>query len=126
MGANDTPTGDFAGFRLSGSAAETTFRFLTRNNATTTNQDTGVSLVVGNSYDMYIFVKNFDSASPTQNNTIYWRIDNLTSGAAPVEGSQTLTLPTATTGMRYMASLNTINNAAKQLDIQRMYVETDR
>jgi hypothetical protein len=126
MGANDTPTGDFAGFRLSGSAGETTFRFLTRNNVTTTNQNTGVTLVVGDSYDLYMFVKNYDTAAPTQNTTIYWRIDDLTAGTAPVEGNQTLTLPTVTTALRFMTTLDTVNAAAKQLDIQRMYVETDR
>ncbi len=126
MGASDGPTGDFAGFRLSGSAGETTFRFLTRNNATTTNQNTAVTLAVGDTYDLYIYCKPYDSTNPTQNATIYWRIDDLSTGAAPVEGSQTVTLPTATTAMRYMTTLNTINAAAKSLRIQRMYVETDR
>jgi hypothetical protein len=126
MGSTDTPTGDFSGFRLSGSAGETTFHFLTRNNATTTNQNTGVTLITGDAYDLYMFVKNYDSASPTQNTTISWRIDDLTAGTAPVEGSQTLTLPTASTAMRYMTTLGTVNAAAKQLGIQRMYVETDR
>lgn len=126
MVSSDAPTGDFAGFRISGSATETTFRFLTRNNTTTTNQNTGVTLAQNKTYDMYIYCLPYDSTDTTQNNTIYWRIDNMTDGTAPVEGSQTLTLPTAITGMRFSTTLATIDATANNMRIQRLYAETDR
>jgi hypothetical protein len=126
MTASDAPTGDFAGFRISGNAGETTFRFLTRNNATTTNTNTLVTMAQNKEYDLYFYVKPFSATDATQNQTIYWRIDNLTDGVAPVEGSVAATLPTAGTAMRYIFAMQNLNATSRNLKFQRAYVETDR
>jgi hypothetical protein len=125
MTTTDTPTADAAGFRVSGRASETTFRFLTNTAATRTNTNTAVTLTQNKTYDLYMY------AAP-QGTTIYWRIDNLTDGvtvecgvgAAPA--CQTATLPATTASMRYNMTIQNLSANARQMRFQRIYAETDR
>jgi hypothetical protein len=114
----DNPTGDFVGFRLSGSAGNTTFRFMTRDNVTTNNIDTTMALAQAKTYDMYFYVA-------PQGTTMYWRIDNLTDGTT-VENSTATNLPRTTISMRFMQQMTTIGANARNLRWQRTYIESDR
>ena len=120
MVAADNPVGNYAGIGFSG-VRDTggAFQFLTKNNTTQTVQPTGVTLASSKTYDIYIYVSS-------QGTTLNWRIDNLTDGTAPVEGSQTLTLPTNSTALKSMIDIAPIAGTARNLRFQRIYVETDR
>ncbi len=119
MVASDNPLGNYAGFQFSASRDASVMQFATRNGSTQTITSTGVTVNIGNTYDLYIYSKPLDT-------TVYWRLDNLTDGLAPVEGSVTATLPTASTAMKPVAALAPLAKGSRILSFQRMYVETDR
>jgi hypothetical protein len=101
-----------------GTRNDTNFFFSTR--ATTGDEtltDTGMAFTVQNVYDFYIFC-------PPQSSTINWRIDNITTGAS-FAGSTSSTLPDANLAMRAGIQLCTINSAARNIRMQRIYVESD-
>jgi hypothetical protein len=94
-------------------------QFMSRDGTTETHNATAVTLAASKTYDLYIYMKPRDT-------TVYWRIDNLTDGTVPVEGSKTTNLPTATAGMKPMDILTNLSAATRTFGFQRMYVETDR
>jgi hypothetical protein len=120
MITTDTPTGNFAGFSYSG-VRDTSgfFQFSTKNGTTQTNTSTGVTLAVAKTYDFYVYCT-------LQCTTINWRIDNLTDGTAPVEGSTATNLPTTTVAMRAVDLIAPLEAVAHNLRFQRLYCETDR
>ena len=120
MVASDNPAGNYAGITYSG-VRDTggAFQFMTKNGTTQTVATTGVTLAVSKTYDMYVYVSS-------QGTTINWRIDNLTDGTAPVEGTQTLTLPTNSVAMKSMIDIAPLEAVIHNLRFQRVYVETDR
>ncbi|HRJ91414.1 MAG TPA: hypothetical protein PLU21_04380, partial [Candidatus Saccharibacteria bacterium] len=71
-------------------------------------------------YDLYTFTPPYPN-----NGTIFWRIDNVTDGTTQ-EGSTSSNLPAGATSMRVGIGIETEEAVAKQLRIQRMYIETDR
>ncbi len=121
MGASNSPTGNYVGFSFAAnrSGEGGIMQFMSRDGTTETHVATGVTLAASKTYDLYLYVKPRDA-------TIYWRIDNLTDGAAPVEGSKTTNLPTATAAMKPMDILANLSAAARTFGFQRLYVETDR
>lgn len=121
MVTTDAPTGNFCGFRrnhVNAGIQDTNWQFITRDNTTTTVQDTGLAFAAEKVYDGYIFC-------PPNGSTIYWRIDNITDETT-AEGSQTLTLPGNTTLMRGGFHLCTVNAVARNIRMQRVYIESDR
>jgi hypothetical protein len=81
------------------------------------------ALATNQGYDMYIF-------APPASSIVYWRIDNVNTGATIAEGNTTTTLPTNTTFLLAHACMsngpsNTAAGAAT-IGINRIYVETDR
>lgn len=121
MTSADAPAGDYAGFEYAPSLDAVNFRFITRDNATTNGASTGVALAIGKTYDFYIYAKPNDGT-----NTVYWRIDNLTDGTAPVEGSTTTNVPRNTISMKAGVALAPLSTTAHNIRIQRVYTETDR
>lgn len=121
MVGSDNPAGNYAGIQFSGvrDTAPADFKFITKNNTTQHVTDTGVLLAVSKTYDIYIYCA-------FQCTSVNWRIDNLTDGTAPVEGTETNDLPTATTAMRSGIQIATLEAVAHNLRFQRIYVETDR
>ncbi len=121
MASSDTPTGDYAGFQFAPTPNSVNFSFMVRDNTTTNRISTGVALAVAKTYDFYVFCKPNDPS-----NTVYWRIDNLTDGIAPVEGSTATNVPRYTIAMKAGFSIAPIDTTADNIRVQRVYVETDR
>ncbi len=121
MVASDTPTGNYVGISFSGvrDNASGQFQILSRDGTTATNTATGVTLAVGKTYNIYLYSKPRDT-------TVFWRIDNLTDGTTPVEGSKTTNLPTNTVALRSMFDFAPLTAVAHNLRFQNLYVETDR
>ena len=121
MITTDTPTGNFAGISFSGvrDLSSGFFQFSTKNGTTQTNTSTGVTLNVNKTYDFYVYCSQ-------RCTTINWRIDNLTDGVAPVEGSTTATLPTNTVAMRCVDLFAPLESVIHNVRFQRLYCETDR
>jgi len=121
MASSDNPSGDYAGFQYSPvrDAGLNNFSFITKNNTTQHTTFSGVPVAVNKTFDFYIYCKPGDS-------TIHWRVDNLTDGTTPVEGSETNNLPTATTAMKAGIAVGPMNAGGHNLRMQRVYVESDR
>jgi len=101
-----------------GTRNDANFFFTTR--ATTGDEtltDTGMIFIAQNIYDFYIYCR-------PQSDTIYWRIDNLTTGTS-YEGMTSETLPEGNTAMRAGIQLCTINALARNIRMQRIYIESD-
>lgn len=117
----DNPAGHYCGFqRLSVNAGgiDTNFFFVTKDGTTLRRVDTGVPFVVGKVYDFYIF------CAPS-GNAISWRVDNLTDGVTG-EGTETLNLPDASTLMRVGFQVQSVNAVARNIRMQRLYIECDK
>lgn len=103
-----------------------TFSILTKDGTTATkNALTGSPTTpysTGQGYDFYVFCNPADS-------TIYYRLDNLNTGAVLVDSSVTTTLPAATTFMGAVCGMSngTANITASTVGIgvNRIYVESD-
>ncbi len=118
--ASDSPTAtNSAGFQLSGSRGDTTFHFMTCNASACNIIDTGVTVNNNVTYDFYAY-------TPPQGTTVYWRIDDLTDGTAPVEGNSATDLPVGSSAMNAGMSIINLSAANRYLYFQRMYLETDR
>jgi len=119
-GGSDTPTTyNVAGFQLSGSRSDTTFHFITCNGSACNVIDTGVTVVNSNTYDFYAY-------TPPLGTTVYWRIDDQTTGTNPVTGSTTTDLPTGSAPIYAGDVIDNLSAATRYLYFQRMYFETDR
>lgn len=105
-------------------AGDTAITFLTRDTSTPTK--TSISgqpaLASGQGYDAYIFCKPND-------NTIYFRLDNLNTGATIINSSTTSTLPVNTTlltsnSLASNAALTSINSV--RIGVNKIYIESNR
>jgi len=115
------PTGSRAGFSMVPSRDTPSFhwKFVTKDNVTENVIDTGVTLAVAKTYDMYVY-------TAPQGGTIFWRLDNLTDGTAPVEGSTSSNLPVATTALRGGLQISTLEALGHNIKWQHIYIESDR
>jgi hypothetical protein len=119
--ASDDPAGHFAGFfrrSVNGASIDTHWQFATKDNVTIDVNSTGLTFSAEKVYDFYIF------CAP-QGTEISWRIDNVTDGTM-AEGSTTTRLPDNTTNMRAGFQLQTVNALARNIRMQRVYIESDR
>lgn len=117
----DNPAGHYAGFQrlsVNGGGIDTNWQFVTKDGTTLNRIDTGVPFVVGKIYDFYIF------CAPS-GNVINWRIDNLTDGVT-AEGSTSSNLPDASTLMRVGFQVQSVNAVARNVRMQRVYIEADK
>lgn len=115
--AIDNPIGSRIGFAFSTNLGETNFMFSTKNNITETRTSTTIPFVAQHMYDFYSFI----APSGT---TVAWRIDDLTAETT-ASGTTSLTLPSATTLMKYIAGIGTLTTTARNFRIKKIYVETD-
>lgn len=117
---SDNPTGNHAGFRRCHheTKQDGNWQFVTKDNVTMAEIDTGMSFTPGHVYDCYIYCKPCGDE-------IYWRIDDITSGSI-AEGSTTQNLPQATAMMRGGLQLQTVDAIARNIRMQRVYIESDR
>lgn len=119
VGSND-PAGIRAGFtriHVNGSTTDTNW-FLTTKGASESRVDTGLAFTPECVYDFYLFC-------PPDGSYLGWRIDNLTLGT--LQSGQTITeLPTVGTYMRAGFQLQTVNAIARNIRMQRVYIESDR
>ena len=119
VGSND-PVGTRIGFsrlHVNGSTTDTNW-FLTSKNASEDRIDTGLVFTPECVYDFYLFC-------PPDGSFIGWRVDNITLGTSQ-EGTTTTELPTAGTYMRAGFQLQTVNAVARNIRMQRVYIESDR
>jgi hypothetical protein len=119
-GSSDSPTtSNAAGFQFSGARGDSDFQFLTCNASACNLIDTGVAISNSSTFDFYTY-------TPPQGTTVYWRIDDVTDGTAPVEGSTATDLPVGSGAMNAGLSITNLSGANRFLYFQRMYLETDR
>ncbi|MEK7602928.1 MAG: hypothetical protein AAB459_01620 [Patescibacteria group bacterium] len=114
----DNPAGDYSGFQFSTNRADANWQFILKGNTTQNVINTTLAFTVQKVYDMYIYVA-------PQGGTIFWRIDNLTDGTTR-EGSSVTNLPRTTIGMRAGAGIQTLTTTARNIRINKQYVEADR
>jgi len=119
---SDAPAGDYCGFMrrsVNGGAQDTNWQFQTRAAAgAASTVGTGMPFAPQKVYDFYIF------CAPN-GTTVYWRIDNVTDGTS-AEGSTTTALPTNNVYMRAGFQVLSVNAVARNIRMQRVYVESDR
>ncbi len=116
--ASDNPNSHRSGFSFSTNRGDTNWQFTTRDGTTETLADTGLPMVAGKVYDIFVYV-------PPQGTTIYWRIDNITDTVS-AEGAATDTLPAGDQAMRGSVGLTTLSATTRNIRMQRMYIEADR
>jgi hypothetical protein len=103
---------------------ESTLSFGHNDGSGTATKDaiTGATAVASQGYDAYIFCKPNDT-------TIYYRLDNVNTGATLIDGSTTTDLPGATGMMRAVATVGNGTNAAAndaKIGLAKIYLETVR
>lgn len=118
----DTVSGAHAGFwrrHVNGGTLDTNWQFATKATAGSQNTiDTGMAFTVQNVYDFWIYL----APGSTE---IFWRVDNVTASTT-AEGSTSTGVPEATTALRAGNNIITINAAARNVRMQKMYVEVPR
>lgn len=113
--AADSPPGDFAGFRYSTSAGDTTWKCATRNNTSTTFVDSGVAASTAGS--------DFEIAFNDTDGTVSFFIDGASVCSSPVSA----TLPRSGQMMKVVNTVTCVACAtARALQIGWMYVESDK
>jgi hypothetical protein len=118
---SDNPAGDLAAFQYSTGRADTGWKFMTKDNVTQNVSAVLMPFAVNDIFDFFIYCPPYPN-----NGTIYYRIDNLTLGTS-VEGSTSTNLPTGGTVMRPGYFLGNITGAtARNIRINRLYVESDQ
>lgn len=119
---SDNAAGNRCGFsrcHVNGGLTDTNFFLTTKNGITESRVNTGMLFTTQCVYDFWLFVPPFPS------NILYWRIDNLTLGTS-VEGSTTDTLPLGNTPLRGGGGVLTIQTFARNIRVNRMYIESDK
>jgi hypothetical protein len=118
--ATDNESGTRVGFHrlhVNGSTTDTNW-FLSSRDSAEDRIDTGLAFTPECVYDFYLFC-------PPDGASISWRIDNVTLGTSQ-EGSTTTQMPTIGTYMRPGFQIQTVNAIARNVRMQRVYIESDR
>jgi hypothetical protein len=79
---------------------------------------TSMPFYASNLYDFYLY-------TPPQGSSISWRIDNVTSSTSE-QGVITSNLPGSSSAMSVGAYVGTVNAVARNIRIQKIYVEVPR
>ncbi len=117
VGGND-PAGHHIGFQFSTPRTDTNWQFESKDGSTQAVTDTGMPYRSNHVYDQYFYCS--DACT-----TVFWRLDNVTLGTS-AEGSVTSNLPGVSTAMRMVLGVETQTTAARNIRMQKMYVESDR
>ncbi len=111
MGASANPAGNYAAFRYDTSVAgETTWKCITKNNATQTISDSGITVSAAAGYKFEI--------SETSTHVIF-KINNV------IVCDNTTNLPTANTMMRYSIGLTNLAASTHSLRVAWIFLDTD-
>jgi hypothetical protein len=117
----DNPIGTSCGFfrrHTNAGAKDTNWQFITDDGAAINIIDTDLVFTPQKVYDFYIFC-------PPGGANIGWRIDNV-SDELTEQGITTSNLPTAEVYLRAGFQLWTANAVARNIRMQRVYIESDR
>lgn len=120
VGSNN-PSGNRIGFsrlHVNASTLDTNWQITSRDGTTEFRVDTGCQFGAQKVYDFYLFC-------PPQGTEITWRIDNITDDTS-FEGTVSTNLPLNTQFMRAGFQLQTVNAVARNIRMQRVYIESDR
>jgi hypothetical protein len=118
--ASDNPAGSNIGWQYSTARADTGWKFMTKDGTTQTVSSTVLPFAVNAIMDFFIY------CPPFPNNTIvYYRIDNVSSSTS-AEGTTSSTLPAGTTPLGAGFQINNIAASARNVRLNRLYVETDK
>ncbi len=118
--AAQNPTGSRAAFSFDTGRGDVNWMFSTKDGTTENLVDTGMPFSAATAYDWYIYTPAYPN-----NGTMYWRIDNMTTGATQ-EGSTTANLPAGSVAMRMVVAIRNLSATAQTISYQRIYVESDR
>lgn len=114
----DNPAGSYAGFMYSTNRGDTNWQFITKDGTTQNVINTGLPFTPVKVYDFYVYVQPLGG-------TIYWRVDNLNDGTSQ-EGNTATNLPPTTTNLRDAIGIATLTTTARNIRINKAYVESDR
>jgi hypothetical protein len=107
----------FQRLHVNGSTTDTNW-FLVSKDSSQSREDTNLAFTAECAYDFYLFC-------PPDGAFISWRIDNVTLGTSQ-EGTITNQMPTTGTYMRPGFQIQSINAIARNVRMQRVYIESDR
>jgi hypothetical protein len=116
----DNPAGSNIGWQYSTVRGDTGWKFMTSNGVSQTVSSTILPVDINKVFDFFIYCPPYPN-----NGTVYYRVDNITD-TTTAEGSTGSNLPVSTTPLRAGFQLNNISAAAKNLRLNRLYVETDQ
>ena len=116
----DNPAGSSIGWQYSTSRADTGWKFMTDDGTTQSLSATILPMASGDVFDFFIYCPPYPN-----NGTIYYRIDDITKGTT-AEGSTASNLPAGTTALRAGFQINNVAANATNVQLSRLYVETDR
>lgn len=118
--SGDIPAGVQVGWQYSTVRGDTGWKFMTNDGVTQTVSGTILPMGVNSVFDFFIYLPTYPN-----NDTIYYRIDNITDSTTA--GSSTASMSAAsTTPLRAGFQLNNIAAGVKNIRLSRLYVETDR
>lgn len=118
VGADDVASSHHCGFVYSTNRGDTNWMFATKDATTQTLADTTMPFAAEKVYDFYVYCKPMGTV-------IYWRIDNITDGTTR-EGNTSTTLPGAGAYLKGGFQLATLTTVARNIRMQRVYIESDR
>lgn len=123
--AADAPAGSYAGFIHRNSAVGSSGYYIASCSNGTTSYLVNTSIPFSDSgvFDAFIFSPRFPNTG-----YIYWRLDNVTNGttSSGMFNNDSHPLPLNNTLMRGVLNLRSLSGVAKNIRMQRLYIETDR
>lgn len=121
FGADRGGTQDLIGFcriNVNGGATDTNWQLVTCDNTTTTTTNTALPFVVGNVYQFALWC-------PAGATSIEWRVENISAGTN-ASGAIATTLPRTTTALDSVVGLLTVDAVARNVNIHRIFLATDK
>lgn len=123
--AADAPAGSYAGFIHRNSAVGSSGYYIAGCSNGTTSYLVNTSIPFSDSgvFDAFIFSPRFPNTG-----YIYWRLDNVINGttSSGIFNNDLHPLPLNNTLMRGVLNLRSLSGVAKNIRMQRLYIETDR
>lgn len=109
---NDNPAGNYAGFRYSTNAGDSTWKAITKDGTTQSVTDTGVSVNTA--------IRKFEVIEDVANARWLFKIDDI------LVASKSTNLPTAGTNLRPCVGVTTLENVAKNIRVESVEIRSDR
>jgi hypothetical protein len=108
----------FSRYHTNSGRQDANWTVLSKDNSTMALATTSMPFYASNLYDFYLY-------TPPQGSSISWRIDNVTSSTSE-QGVITSNLPGSSSAMSVGAYVGTVNAVARNIRIQKIYVEVPR